>query len=66
MGSCAIGSDVDYNLAVEDEMADLSLITRALAEPPAPARKRRKSGVAGSSEASEYRYATLATEVRAM
>lgn len=61
-----MGCDVDYNQAVNEEIADLSLITPALAEPPAPSRKKQKSGAAGVSGESEYRYATIATEVRAM
>lgn len=61
-----MGCDVDFNQAVDEETADLSLMTRALAEPPAPSRKTQKSGAGGVSGESEYRYATIATGVRAM
>lgn len=59
------GDNVDHETAVESEMAELMATARTRAEPPVQHRKRRRIVGEGADSAPEYRYATLATELRA-
>lgn len=64
-GRTPAGSEnADYVTAVESQMAEL-MATRTRAEPTVQPEKRRRVVGQGADNVREYRYATLATELRA-